>query len=178
MRARAWAQLMLVRAVCAVSLSAASVKIVTPTSHTSRCVAPVAQWKSGPPIDDDRRQRSPGLQNNFHDTSTADFKRPYGTVGAASAEAPPSCSAAPAPESSSEAAARDTSPRPHSEVDQPRDEELEELNETFLQQQAHISELTTQNSELMRSLRERTEECSKAEVRIALTPAPSAGSLT
>ena len=31
-----------------------------------------------PPIDDDRRSRSPGLQNNFYDTSTADFKRPHG----------------------------------------------------------------------------------------------------
>jgi len=30
-----------------------------------------------PPIDDDRRNRSPGLQNNFYETPTSDFKRPY-----------------------------------------------------------------------------------------------------
>jgi hypothetical protein len=32
-----------------------------------------------PPIDERRRSRSPGLQNNFYDTSTTDFKQPYGT---------------------------------------------------------------------------------------------------
>ena len=32
-----------------------------------------------PPIDEDRRNRSPGLVNTFYETSTADFKRPYGS---------------------------------------------------------------------------------------------------
>ena len=31
-----------------------------------------------PPIDDTRRKKSPGIQNNFYDTDVADFKRPYG----------------------------------------------------------------------------------------------------
>ena len=31
------------------------------------------------PIDDERRSRSPGLQNNFYDKSNHDFRRPYGT---------------------------------------------------------------------------------------------------
>ena len=31
-----------------------------------------------PPIDAERRNRSPGLRNNFYDISTADFKRPHG----------------------------------------------------------------------------------------------------
>jgi len=30
-----------------------------------------------PPIDDDRRNRSPGLKNNFYDVPTSDFKRPW-----------------------------------------------------------------------------------------------------
>ena len=34
-----------------------------------------------PKIDDEMRNRAPGLQNNFYDTSTADFKRPYGGGG-------------------------------------------------------------------------------------------------
>jgi len=38
---------------------------------------PPARGKA-PHIDSDRRDRSPGLQNNFFDTSTADFKRPHG----------------------------------------------------------------------------------------------------
>ena len=32
-----------------------------------------------PPIDEERRNRSPGLENNFYDKTQADFKRPYGT---------------------------------------------------------------------------------------------------
>lgn len=32
-----------------------------------------------PSIDEERRARSPGLKNNFFDTSTSDFKRPYGS---------------------------------------------------------------------------------------------------
>eukprot|EP00966_Prymnesium_polylepis_P198495 4600007-Prymnesium_polylepis.1 len=31
-----------------------------------------------PPIDAERRSRSPGLHNNFYDVPTADFKRPHG----------------------------------------------------------------------------------------------------
>eukprot|EP00966_Prymnesium_polylepis_P099266 2298906-Prymnesium_polylepis.1 len=34
-----------------------------------------------PPIDQERRNRSPGLKNNFYEISTADFKRPYGMRG-------------------------------------------------------------------------------------------------
>ena len=62
---------------------------------------------SGPPIDEERRSRSPGLQNNFYEISTADFKRPHGTgrappppsdgsPDAASAGAPPAPSPPPA----------------------------------------------------------------------------------
>eukprot|EP00316_Scyphosphaera_apsteinii_P005721 CAMPEP_0119308284 /NCGR_PEP_ID=MMETSP1333-20130426/9903_1 /TAXON_ID=418940 /ORGANISM="Scyphosphaera apsteinii, Strain RCC1455" /LENGTH=271 /DNA_ID=CAMNT_0007312015 /DNA_START=38 /DNA_END=856 /DNA_ORIENTATION=+ len=40
-----------------------------------------------PPVDEERRRRSPGLQNNFYDISTADFKRPYGA--SRGAEPPP-----------------------------------------------------------------------------------------
>ena len=32
-----------------------------------------------PPIDADRKKRSPGISNNFYDRSQADFKRPHGT---------------------------------------------------------------------------------------------------
>ena len=32
-----------------------------------------------PPIDADRKKRSPGISNNFYDRSQADFKRPFGT---------------------------------------------------------------------------------------------------
>merc|ERR1719498_197834 len=38
-----------------------------------------------PPIDADRKNRSPGLQNNFYDVSTAEFKRPHGMPRSASA---------------------------------------------------------------------------------------------
>ena len=45
-----------------------------------------------PPIDAERRNRSPGISNNFYEVSQADFKRPHG-MGAAAApgapEAPP-----------------------------------------------------------------------------------------
>merc|ERR1719174_229834 len=37
-----------------------------------------------PPIDEERHRKSPGIQNNFYDTSTDEFKRPYGTPGAPS----------------------------------------------------------------------------------------------
>jgi hypothetical protein len=40
---------------------------------------PPMDEERGPMIDDERRNRSPGLQNNFYDKSQADFKRPYGT---------------------------------------------------------------------------------------------------
>lgn len=40
----------------------------------------VMQYRSrGPPIDEDRRSRSPGLKNNFYDMPREDFKRPYGS---------------------------------------------------------------------------------------------------
>mmetsp|Transcript_9028 Transcript_9028/g.21181 ORF Transcript_9028/g.21181 Transcript_9028/m.21181 type:complete len:342 (+) Transcript_9028:155-1180(+) len=41
-----------------------------------------------PDIDDDRRNRSPGLQNNFYETPTSDFKRPYGGGGGGDAGSP------------------------------------------------------------------------------------------
>ena len=41
-----------------------------------------------PQIDADRRSRSPGLQRNFYDTATTDFKRPYGSPPTGP-EAPP-----------------------------------------------------------------------------------------
>ena len=42
--------------------------------------APESQPRSKPrKINDERRARSPGIQNNFYDSSTSDFKRPYGT---------------------------------------------------------------------------------------------------
>ena len=51
--------------------------------------APVAaRAPAGPPIDEERRNRSPGMVTNFYDTSTADFKRPHGML--AGAPAPPS----------------------------------------------------------------------------------------
>ena len=50
-------------------------------------IAPVCSRSSvtmigaAPIIDDDRRNRSPGLERNFYDISTVDFKRPYGGGG-------------------------------------------------------------------------------------------------
>ena len=38
---------------------------------------PAGQPGKRPPIDDERRSRSPGLQNNFFDVSTDDFKKPH-----------------------------------------------------------------------------------------------------
>ena len=55
------------------------------------------------PVDDDRRSRSPGLQHNFYDASTAEFKKPYGGAGgggaspALSADGPPFTDAPPPP---------------------------------------------------------------------------------
>ena len=37
---------------------------------------------SRPPIDDDRRSRSPGMVNNFSEQSRDDFRRPHGSIGA------------------------------------------------------------------------------------------------
>ena len=66
-----------------------------------------------PPIDEERRNRSPGLQNNFYETSTADFKRPWGFGGRA---APPE----PAPEPKQEPpAARERTPTAASATDAP-----------------------------------------------------------
>ena len=50
--------------------------------------APGGPAYAPPPIDAERRSRSPGLQNNFYEVSTVDFKRPYGMPPAAP-EAPP-----------------------------------------------------------------------------------------
>jgi outer membrane murein-binding lipoprotein Lpp len=50
-----------------------------------------------PPIDTERRNRSPGLQNSFYDVSIADFKRPHGMPGGAvpvAAPEPPAAAAA------------------------------------------------------------------------------------
>ena len=40
-----------------------------------------------PPVDESRRNRSPGISNNFYDTSNADFRRPHGS-GPAPSSAP------------------------------------------------------------------------------------------
>ena len=58
-----------------------------------------------PPLDDERRQKSPGIQNNFFDKSTADFKRPHGSRGpspgmpgpGAPQQPPPGAGGAPGP---------------------------------------------------------------------------------
>ena len=49
-----------------------------------------AMPRGGPPLDADRKMRSPGIQHNFYETSTADFKRPYG--------APPGAPVGPGPD--------------------------------------------------------------------------------
>ena len=49
-----------------------------------------AMPRGGPPLDADRKMRSPGMQHNFYETSTADFKRPYG--------APPGAPVGPGPD--------------------------------------------------------------------------------
>ena len=41
--------------------------------------SPLSMQSPNPPIDGDRRSRSPGLQNNFYDVPTSDFKRPFGS---------------------------------------------------------------------------------------------------
>ena len=48
---------------------------------------------ASPPVDQERRGRSPGIQNNFYDQAQADFKRPY---GASPGAAPPAPGAPPA----------------------------------------------------------------------------------
>jgi hypothetical protein len=116
------------------------------------------------PIDETRRNKSPGIQNNFFDTDVADFKRPYGfgrspappppaaqppsaavgTVDAAPPSPSPPSAAAPESSSSSGAVARDTAAPSYSEMDRARDEVLGQLHETLQQQQSHISELSDQ----------------------------------
>ena len=44
---------------------------------------------TAPPIDAERRNRSPGLTRNFYDVAQADFKRPWGMSAVATPEAPP-----------------------------------------------------------------------------------------
>ena len=50
-----------------------------------------------PPVDQERRSLSPGIQNNFYDQAQADFKRPYGSSPGG---APPAPGAPPADASS------------------------------------------------------------------------------
>ena len=54
-----------------------------------------------PPISEERRNRSPGMQHNFYETPLSDFKRPYGMRGAA----PSAPSASPTPSTPSQAPA-------------------------------------------------------------------------
>jgi len=66
-----------------------------------------------PPIDAERRSRSPGLQNNFYEVPMADFKRPHGMPRSAppspALEAPPpTATPAPAQQASSPAAGHGT----------------------------------------------------------------------
>jgi hypothetical protein len=58
-----------------------------------------------PPIDEDRRSRSPGLHRNFFDVSTSDFKRPHGFGAAPRAEAPSTVEQQQSPVESSESPA-------------------------------------------------------------------------
>lgn len=39
---------------------------------------PRRSYRQPPPVDAERRHKSPGLRNNFYDLPTADFKRPHG----------------------------------------------------------------------------------------------------
>ena len=41
-----------------------------------------------PPVDQERRSLSPGIQNNFYDQAQADFKRPYGSSPGGAPPAP------------------------------------------------------------------------------------------
>ena len=51
-----------------------------------------------PPIDDERRSRSPGLRNNFYDVPQSDFKRPWGSRGPVPpTDAPPNGTPLPQP---------------------------------------------------------------------------------
>ena len=64
-----------------------------PPKAPAACRAPTttnAMPRNGPPLDADRKMRSPGMQHNFYETSTADFKRPYG--------APPGAPVGPGPD--------------------------------------------------------------------------------
>ena len=56
-------------------------------SGGAEAAAAQAPYRPPPPIDSERRNKSPGISNNFYDTPTTDFKRPYGT-GRAAASAP------------------------------------------------------------------------------------------
>eukprot|EP00966_Prymnesium_polylepis_P008460 195067-Prymnesium_polylepis.1 len=52
-----------------------------------------------PRIDEERRTRSPGLQNNFYDVPMDDFRRPHPMAGASAppAPVPPAATPPPAP---------------------------------------------------------------------------------
>lgn len=48
-----------------------------------------APSSAAPPIDEERRQRSPGMVRNFYETPTADFKRPHGMRATEAVAQPP-----------------------------------------------------------------------------------------
>jgi len=50
-----------------------------------------------PPVDAERRNRSPGISNNFYEVSQADFKRPHGMGAGAAPDAPEAPPAGQAP---------------------------------------------------------------------------------
>ena len=68
--------------------------------YTAQGAGPGGPAYMPPPIDEERRNRSPGLSHNFYDVPMADFKRPYG-FGRGGAPPPPEPPAAapPSPES-------------------------------------------------------------------------------
>ena len=56
-----------------------------------------ASASGAPPIDGERRSRSPGLLNNFYETSLSDFKRPHGSSGVVATPSPEGMAPAAAP---------------------------------------------------------------------------------
>lgn len=50
-----------------------------------------------PPVDNSRQNQSPGIAQNFYETSTSDFKRPYGSGGGAQPSAAAASAQPPAP---------------------------------------------------------------------------------
>jgi hypothetical protein len=60
-----------------------------PASTAAPTVAVAAPSAAPPPISEERRSKSPGMRNNFYETSTADFKRPHGMPATAAPEPEP-----------------------------------------------------------------------------------------